>query len=881
MLKRTFLYFVILISLFITTAEAQTTGFVYQGKLSDGATAANGTYQFTFKLYDAASGGNQVGQAISDLPATVTNGIFAVKLDFGASAFDGSPRFLEISVRLNNSGQAYTLLNPRQAVASTPYAVRSLNANQAVTADNSANLGGIPAAQYTQTTDPRLSDDRNPLPDSPNYIQNTANQQASSNFNISGFGKANVLDAKTQYNLNGERVLHISGANNVFAGVNAGKNTTGFANAFFGYSAGMFNTTGQDNSFFGQAAGINNTTGNANSFFGNGAGFYNTNGTRNSFYGYLAGQDNSSGSYNAFFGSTSGIKNTTGINNAFVGQASGYNNTIGSNNAFFGNSAGMQNTTGAGNVFLGAQSGESNTTESNNIFIGFKADGTAGITNATAIGANSKATQSNTIVLGTGAVTVQVPGNLTVFNTFSANALDSATVYKIGGARILSNAGTDNLFAGIDSGSVNTGGFNAFFGALSGKANTTGFNNTFVGAYAGRDNTSGKNNAFFGASAGLSNTLGASNSFFGANAGFSNLGGSDNSFFGNLAGFNNTTGLNNSFFGRSSGMNVTNAVNNAFFGAFSGENTTTGGNSFFGANAGQSNTTGFNNTFIGANSGSTGNVNNSIAIGANVKVATSNTALIGTSSMTVKLPGAVDIAGNAAIGSATIGSASINSASIGTTLNVGGLLTANGDLNVGDDLSVTGGITAAAISSDDGNFDQLSVTQFLSSGAVMQGQTFISTIKYGSLNGAGGESDFICRGEMDGILRPCYAFLASQMKNTSGFNGGFNVLKDLRAVSFNLEGETRRSLGLVLNDTAATNSIFARPSAGNLVTGTRYFDVVAALVDTAQQQQTRLEAQTAENQKLQAQIKQLQSQMDALKAIVCAQSGAAVCQPKN
>src|SRR5829696_2823917 len=158
-------------------AFAQTSAFVYQGKLTDGASAANGTYQFQFKLFDAATGGSQIGQTIADLPATVTNGIFAVNLDFGASKFDGSARFLEIGVRLNGSGQPYTTLNPRQQVASTPYAVRALNANQAITADNSANLGGVPAAQYVVTTDARMSDDRNPLPGSASYIQNTTAPQ--------------------------------------------------------------------------------------------------------------------------------------------------------------------------------------------------------------------------------------------------------------------------------------------------------------------------------------------------------------------------------------------------------------------------------------------------------------------------------------------------------------------------------------------------------------------------------------------------------------------------------------------------------------------------------------------------------------------------------
>jgi hypothetical protein len=79
MSKNTIVNLVLLISLlsFGATAFAQTASFTYQGKLTDGATAANGTYQFQFKLFDAASGGSQVGQTL-DLPATVTNGIFAL-----------------------------------------------------------------------------------------------------------------------------------------------------------------------------------------------------------------------------------------------------------------------------------------------------------------------------------------------------------------------------------------------------------------------------------------------------------------------------------------------------------------------------------------------------------------------------------------------------------------------------------------------------------------------------------------------------------------------------------------------------------------------------------------------------------------------------------
>src|SRR5437879_1002739 len=49
------------ISLNASTAFAQTTSFTYQGRLTDGGTAANGNYDLQFVLFDSLSGGTQVG----------------------------------------------------------------------------------------------------------------------------------------------------------------------------------------------------------------------------------------------------------------------------------------------------------------------------------------------------------------------------------------------------------------------------------------------------------------------------------------------------------------------------------------------------------------------------------------------------------------------------------------------------------------------------------------------------------------------------------------------------------------------------------------------------------------------------------------------------
>jgi len=125
----------VLISLLFVTAGASarplnaalSTGFTYQGKLTDGGSPANGTCDFQFGLYDASSGGIQLGSTQTVNSVSVSNGLFTVTLngggEFGASAFDGNARYLDIAVRCPAGSGGYTPLTPRQALTATPYAI--------------------------------------------------------------------------------------------------------------------------------------------------------------------------------------------------------------------------------------------------------------------------------------------------------------------------------------------------------------------------------------------------------------------------------------------------------------------------------------------------------------------------------------------------------------------------------------------------------------------------------------------------------------------------------------------------------------------------------------------------------------------------------------
>jgi len=172
----------------VCVANSQTTEFTYQGSLSIGnppvPTSVN--HDFEFRLFSVETGGSAIS-TLQRLNVAITNGSFTVKLDFGTQ-FPGASRYLEIAAR-SAGGGSFQTLSPRHLISNAPYAVRSLNAanadnaTNASSATNALQLGGVAANQFVLTTDSRMTDARNPLPNSTNYIQNqNSGTQASSNF---------------------------------------------------------------------------------------------------------------------------------------------------------------------------------------------------------------------------------------------------------------------------------------------------------------------------------------------------------------------------------------------------------------------------------------------------------------------------------------------------------------------------------------------------------------------------------------------------------------------------------------------------------------------------------------------------------------------------
>ena len=325
-------------------------------------------------------------------------------------------------------------------------------------------------------------------------------------FNTTGSDNS-FFGNETGYNSNGNR--------NSFFGSKAGRETRPARTMrFLGSFAGRANTSGSNNAFVGSSAGSLNATGTNNAFFGANAGFSNT-ASGNSFFGMDSGHFNSTGANNSFFGKGAGIGNTTGELNVFLGANTGASNVLGTSNTLIGANA---NVLGGNLSYATAIGAEAVATTSNSIFLGRPADTvkvpggmtvTGALTVSGTLTASMLSVSSTNItgVIGTanggtglslagnqnnflrsdgtswisspftaadvpsgsgsyiqntsvqqGTSNFNISGNGTAGGMLSGNGVNSLTQYNINGARILTNVGSQNLFAGVGSGTANTSG---------------------------------------------------------------------------------------------------------------------------------------------------------------------------------------------------------------------------------------------------------------------------------------------------------------------------------------------------------------------------------------------------------------------------------------
>ncbi len=151
---RGFCWLVLLLLISAATAAQTPQTVRVEGFLSDlsggSGVPANGMFSMRFDLYDADLAGSLV-VGVGPLSVEAVDGLYSVDLPFTAADFDGSERFLEITVE----GE---ILNPRIRFVSQPFAyvADKLDGFDASDLDESAEVAAVAAALagHEQSADP-------------------------------------------------------------------------------------------------------------------------------------------------------------------------------------------------------------------------------------------------------------------------------------------------------------------------------------------------------------------------------------------------------------------------------------------------------------------------------------------------------------------------------------------------------------------------------------------------------------------------------------------------------------------------------------------------------------------------------------------------------
>lgn len=198
--------------------------------------------------------------------------------------------------------------------------------------------------------------------------------------------------------------------NTIVGAGSGGVITTGASNTIIGGGSCAL-TTGGNNTLVGALSGVSLTTGTDNVIMGVGAGAVLATGLRNTLIGGDT-KTSLSGTTDAVvigYGSIGGVRTTcvgTEAKNGAqggisIGYLAGASTISGTRNIVIGESAGTGTTSGSRNICLGYLAGGGIITGSNNTCLGSGAEcGSSSLTYATAIGADSTTSTSNSITIG-------------------------------------------------------------------------------------------------------------------------------------------------------------------------------------------------------------------------------------------------------------------------------------------------------------------------------------------------------------------------------------------------------------------------------------------------------------------------------------------------
>ncbi|HEX3989330.1 MAG TPA: tail fiber domain-containing protein [Verrucomicrobiae bacterium] len=429
-------------------AAGQGTAFTYQGGLNEGSAPANGSYDFVFSLYNDPLAGSQIGVARTNLALSVSDGLFTTTLDFTGAPWNGQALWLQVLVRTNGFG-AFSVLTPRQAFTSTPYAIQSLNATTAGSASSVAatNLSGIIPVPA--------------LPNIPLSGDVTGTQGATIVATVGGQSATNIasgaIAANAASTTNAPGTIVMRDASGNFA---AGAIT---ANSFSGNGSGLL-FLNPANLFPGTAA--INISGSASNVTGNIGDFQLStnvallNGS-NVFSGFIAATN----AGNIFTGTFSGILSGNALTaNDFTDSLAG--DVIGNQSATTVAGVGGQSSSNIASGVIAANSATSSNAPGTIVLRDASGNFAAGAIFASSLAGDGGAlTNLNPASLFGGTAAINISGSAASISGNIADSQLSTNVPQLNGTNAF--AGT-NVFAGV---TMATNGNNIFSGTFTGSLN--------------------------------------------------------------------------------------------------------------------------------------------------------------------------------------------------------------------------------------------------------------------------------------------------------------------------------------------------------------------------------------------------------------------------
>jgi hypothetical protein len=101
-------------------AQPVTAPITYQGRLEQSGAPVTQVRDLRFELFSAEQGGTPLA-SVDSLGVAITGGLFTVPLTFPAGAFEGAPRYVQVTLLPRVSGERAVVL-PRQLLGSVPRA---------------------------------------------------------------------------------------------------------------------------------------------------------------------------------------------------------------------------------------------------------------------------------------------------------------------------------------------------------------------------------------------------------------------------------------------------------------------------------------------------------------------------------------------------------------------------------------------------------------------------------------------------------------------------------------------------------------------------------------------------------------------------------------